>query len=540
MKISIVMVIYSLIRAIFYLMNHSLFPDIDVSQLVTIFISGLRFDLSAILYFNLLYILLMLIPIKARHNKQYIKYTNILFAITNGLGIFINSADIIYYRFTSRRTTFMIFKEFENETNYAQLIYHFFIDYFYIVIIIVVLIVGLVYFSKKLKPGKIVLSSWKYYVFHASLFPIVMGLVVIGLRGGLPPKQDFPLNPSDAGQYVKHPNDVAIVLNTPFTLLLSSDKPSIDKHYYYKDENELNSIYNPIHKADTSLVQKKINVIILMVESLGRETLGYFNKDLDNGNYKGYTPFLDSLCEKSLIFKKAYANSTISIEGTPAVAASIPSMQESFTVSLYWQNDINSIASCLDKIGYKTWYFHGAPNGSLGLNSFAKQAGFKNYIGKNEYNNNADFDGVWGIWDHKFLPFVTNYISEKQEEPFLSYIFTASSHHPYKIPKELEDKFSEGKIKIHRSIRYADYSLKQFFKSAEKKKWYRNTIFVITGDHNCAAYKSQFKTTAGKFSVPIIIYKPESELVGMDLKEAQQIDIMPTILNYLGCYQLNC
>jgi phosphoglycerol transferase MdoB-like AlkP superfamily enzyme len=270
-----------------------------------------------------------------------------------------------------------------------------------------------------------------------------------------------------------------------------------------------------------------------MVESLGREPIGFYNPRLEDGNYQGYTPFLDSLCENSLVFVNSYANSRISIEGTPAVAASIPSTQESYTVSLYSGNKIMSLASCLAKEGYETNYFHGAPNGSLGLNSFAKVAGFENYIGKTEYNNDADFDGVWGIWDHLFLPFVAAF-HDKIEKPFFSFIFTASSHHPHKIPKELSDKLRKGPLEIHKSIAYADYSLQEFFKTAKSKDWYENTLFVITGDHTCSPWFPEFKTTAGAFAVPIIFYQPGGELKGRDSTIAQHIDIMPTLLNYLG------
>jgi len=531
-RLLVVMFLYSLSRLIFFLFNQNLFLQIDAYYLLKLFAAGLRFDLTAVIYVNVLYIVLFFIPHKLHHQTLFVKSTNLLFYITNGIALFVNSCDFIYFRFTSRRTTMMVIDEFAN-VNYVALLYHFAIDYYYIPLISGAMIYFLIWSTKNQEIIKPQLNGWKYFAVNTLLMLVLLTVTIIGVRGGLPPKQDFPLNPSDAGQYVKNPNDIAIVLNTAFTMILSSDKPAFPKQNYFASETELDSIYSPVNQEDMSNIKRNLNVVIIMVESLGREPIGFYNRHLENGKYNGYTPFLDSLCQHSYVFLNSYANSHISIEGAPAVVASIPSLQESYTVSLYSGNKIMSLASCLKKSGYSTTYYHGAPNGSLGLNSFAKVAGFENYIGKVEYNNDDDYDGVWGIWDHKFLPFVANSIS-KEAKPFFSFIFTASSHHPFKIPESLQDKMKEGTEKIHRSISYADYSLKLFFDKASKEPWFDSTIFVITGDHTCMPHYKEFKTNLGAFAVPIIFYMPGQNLVGIDTKTAQQIDIMPTILNYLG------
>lgn len=532
-RICVVMLLFTASRIVFFLLNRGLFTQVDFKYFIKLSLAGLRFDLTALLYFNVVYILLMAIPHKLHHKRFFIKYTNLLFYITNGVALFINSIDFVYYRFTSRRTTLMVFEEFSNEQNFLQLLYHFAIDYFYVLLIYIALMFILVYATRKQVIQKSKHTLLNYLLINIPIMVIILTLTVIGARGGLPPKQDFPLNPSDACQYTRQPKDVAIVLNSAFTMLLSADKPKLEKQNYYHSKKKLEAVYSPIHCADSSRRKQRLNVFIIMVESLGREPIGFYNPELENGNYSGYTPFLDSLCKQSLVFKNSYANSRISIEGSPAVIASIPSIQESFTVSQYWGNKIMSLASCLKKTGYQSTYFHGAPNGSLGLNSFAKAAGFDNYVGKKEYNNDADYDGVWGIWDHKFLPFAASSTREDQQ-PFFNFIFTVSSHHPFKIPDSLQDEFKEGTENIHRSISYTDYSLKEFFKVASEKPWFDSTIFVITGDHTCMAHYPKFKTDIGIYTVPIIFYLPGKNLKGINLKTAQQIDIMPTILNYLG------
>jgi len=169
----------------------------------------------------------------------------------------------------------------------------------------------------------------------------------------------------------------------------------------------------------------------------------------------------------------------------------------------------------------------------LGLNAFAVQAGARNYFGLNEYGNDDDYDGIWGIWDHLFLPYSINTM-DGFKEPFISTIFTSSSHHPFKIPAFLEEQLPEGKIEMHKSIGYADYALRELFTTVKTKEWYENTLFVITGDHTCTSYYPEYQTSVGAYTVPIILFQPGSNLVGVDSTVVQQIDIMPTVLNYLN------
>ena len=123
----------------------------------------------------------------------------------------------------------------------------------------------------------------------------------------------------------------------------------------------------------------------------------------------------------------------------------------------------------------------------------------------------------------------------EMKEPFMTAVFTASSHHPFRIPTRYAKRFPEEGMPIHKCIRYTDNALRRFFDTARKQKWFDNTIFVITSDHtNMSAYP-EFKSDIGGFSAPVIIYDPSGEIKpGMREGIAQQTDIMPTILGHLG------
>ena len=75
----------------------------------------------------------------------------------------------------------------------------------------------------------------------------------------------------------------------------------------------------------------------------------------------------------------------------------------------------------------------------------------------------------------------------------------------------------------------------KFFASASKQKWFKNTIFVITSDHTNQSDHAQYMTDIGGFCSPIIIYDPSGEIKASRVDAiAQQTDIMPTLLNYIG------
>jgi phosphoglycerol transferase MdoB-like AlkP superfamily enzyme len=170
----------------------------------------------------------------------------------------------------------------------------------------------------------------------------------------------------------------------------------------------------------------------------------------------------------------------------------------------------------------------------MGFSSMANLFGFRHYYGRDDYNNDNDFDGYWGIWDEPFLQF----FAEKMNtfpQPFLSAVFTVSSHHPFIVPEKYKGVFPKGKDPVQQCIGYTDHALQQFFTTARKMPWYKNTLFVITSDHGMwLDLYPEYANALNSFGVPIIFYIPDNDSdVGIHTEVAQQLDIMPTVLDYL-------
>ena len=535
LNLLMVMLMFSLCRILFYLFNKDLFGAIAFGEFLTIMRGGLKFDISAVLYTNVLYLALQIIPFKFRSSTIYQKISRVIFLVTNGIVIAMNCIDIIYFRFTLRRTTWSVFKEFSNDTGNIALIGRFLVDYWYILLIYIVLILLLIRFVRAFVVDKkaVITNTFLYYVFHIFMMAVYVGIFIGGVRGGFQPTIR-PITLSNATAYTKNPVKAGLVLNTPFSIYRTIKQPNYTRYDFFEQE-ELNQLYSPIYFPNDTLAFTPKNVVILIVESLGREYIGTMNNDLEGGNYKGYTPFLDSLISKSYTFAHSFSNGMKSIDGMPSVLSGIPSIPNPFVLSIYSNNTIKGLASHLSDKGYDCSFFHGAPNGSMGFDAIANTAGFHHYYGKNEYNNNADFDGNWGIWDEPFLQYMAQMLDTKKE-PFFASVFTLTSHHPFELPKEYEGKFDKGTMQIHQCVGYTDMALRRFFETASKMKWFENTLFVITADHtNYQVAYEKSKTTVGRFAVPIIFYEPSGKLKGFEEhRTVQQIDIMPSVLGLLN------
>jgi phosphoglycerol transferase MdoB-like AlkP superfamily enzyme len=530
--LSLVMVLFTVCRLGFYFFNYSYFKELSAANFLYIFLGGIKFDLTAVLYVNSLFILLFILPFKFRFDRHYLATTNWIFLVTNAIALAANVCDFIYFKFTLRRTTAEVFQQFENETNMPGLVFRFLMDYWYALLFWIIIVIVMAVLYKKVKvSGPSFSNPWIFYVGSVLAMPLVVLLFVGGVRGGFR-HSTRPITLNDANKYVKDPKDVSLVLNTPFSILRTWSKTKIQRINYFADD-EVKKVFDPVHVPNDSISFQQKNVVVIILESFSKEFFGVFNKEKENGTYKGYTPFLDSLTLHSVTYKYSFANGRKSIDGLPSVIASIPSMGVPYVLSPYSGNRINSIASLLRSKGYHTSFFHGAPNGSMGFDAFTNIAGFDHYYGKTEYNNDNDFDGWWGIWDEKFFGFYADKLNEFQQ-PFMSSIFSVSSHHPFQVPVEYENKFRGGREPILKCIEYTDFALQKFFQKASHMPWFKNTLFVITADHTSSNILfDEGRTASGFFSIPIVFYDPSNDQPVIKSEIVQQIDIMPSVLGYL-------
>ena len=531
-----VMILFMICRILFYVFNTVFFPEISFEHALNLMGGGIKFDIVAVFYVNILFIFLMCAPFTFKYRKGYQKFLDYLFVITNSIALMANCMDFIYYRFTIKRTTWTIVKEFSNQDNMGSLFAGFLVRYWYVAVIWILLVLSLIKITQLLKvKGRADVPIWAFFLIHAVLMGIVVKLFIGGVRGGFD-HSIRPITLSNAGEYVKKPKEMFLVLNTPFCIFKTMRRSDYERVNYFESYQEANKIFNPVHLPEPNQPAfKPMNVVILIWESFGKEMVGGYNHDLENGTYKGYTPFIDSLMQHSKVNWYSFANGAKSIEAIPSVLTSIPGIKEPFVTMRYTDNKLPSFPQILKGKGYSTSFFHGAPNGSMGFQAFVNLIGVEKYYGKTEYNKDADYDGIWGIWDEEFLQFWADKMGTFKE-PFMSTLFTVSSHDPYKVPQRYEGKFPKGPLPVYQTMGYTDFALRKFFAKAKTMPWYKNTLFVITADHAATfAHYPQYQTSVGNFSIPILFYAPgDSTMTGRDdTTLVQQIDVMPSVLSYL-------
>lgn len=521
-RLLVVVIALTITRIIFYLSNSGSFSDVRFSD----WLAGIWFDLVTIGLIFLPFISLSILPFPFRDNYFYRLLQKICFHVPLLLTIALNLMDTEYFNFTQKRSTADLFAIVSAGNDVGQLLTTFIKDFWLMIVFFILLLTGTEWLYRKTRSERFgkqpYVRSWKK---ESAFFIVLLPLTVLLGRGGMSLK---PLNIIDATLYTE-PQNTALILNSAFTIVKSYGKDDLDEKKYFSESAE-KRIFNPVHSTHPQgILPDKTNVVVIMLESFGNEWVGAFN------DTTSYTPFLDSLIGESWTFEYGFSNGKKSIEGVPAIVASMPSLMDNpYISSAYANNTLLTLPNILKENGYSTAFYHGATNGSMRFNSFAKHAGFDEYFGRFEYNNDKHSDKTWGILDEYFNPWTARMLS-KQQAPFFATLFTLSSHHPYYVPPHWKGKLRSGKYPICRSIHYGDESLKLFFKQAKKEPWYNNTLFVLVADHTPSTSSPFYSKRTQMYRIPIIFFHPQGKLPKRREKAIfQQIDIMPTVLDLLN------
>lgn len=521
----IVLVLYSLCRGLFYALNQTVFSGASTHELVKVFLFGIRFDFSAIIQLNLLFLAAYLLPFNFVHNRYYKRTADIFFIVINATLLLINLCDTEYFKYTGKRSTADLFRFVFMSDDVAILLPQFIHDFWYLGLGWVILIsVGIfIYMRFFHRPAGQYIFSLKMHCMALLLFSLLSGVLFLGARGmGVKPVRIIT-----AGRYTATQN-IPLLLNTPFCILHTFQKQHYTTKRYF-DDGTLSQLYDPELYNPATATQRTDNIVIIILESFSKEFVGALNHG------KGYTPCLDRIIRNGLVFENAFANGKTSMNALPAIFAGIPGlMDDPYITSPFSGNSIMPMPAILAAEGYHTSFFHGGRNGTMGFDDFSHIAGIKHYYGLNEYRGPAAFDGKWGIYDEEFLQFYAATL-KTFPQPFFSSVFTLSSHHPYNVPERLKKKFAAAPNSLLQSISYTDYALGRFFQTIATAPWYKHTLFVLVADHTAVGQSLEYNTRAGMYRIPLVFFHPgDNSVKGMSSRVAQQTDIMPSLLDYLG------
>ncbi|MBE0606448.1 MAG: LTA synthase family protein [Deltaproteobacteria bacterium] len=520
-----VLFLYSIHRVLFLFHNLDVFRAAPWREIAHAFGFGVRFDLVAVFMISVPLIALAYFPWPRKIPGNVAHWFDRFFLLLHTPFIFLNCADLEYFGFTGRRTTMDIFRIHGDILDQAgQLLIH-----YWQVPLWTLLSVAFLWWVchaiplPRRRPASIV-HRWIVFAV-ASLTAVLM------IRNSF---QSKPLMVPHAFAYSTPPVG-NLALNTPVGFLQSYvvlEGKSLPRTTYFRSVREYWPLLSIGERAPRP--RELQNIVVIIVESLSSSFVGAENPDSD------LTPFIDQLARSGLHFRNFYAAGRRTVYALPALFAGVPGlMDEAVFNSAYRGDSFFGLGHTLREYGYRTAFFHGARNGSMGLDYASKMVGFEEYFGKDEFESwrgarEKDYDGDWGIFDEPFLGFVVDRL-DGFREPFAAAILTLTTHQPYAIPQKYEGEFPAGRDPMDRCVRYLDRSLSGFFESARKKPWFRNTLFIITADHTHTPRGGGPPDMLEEHDIPLILYHPSRELPAADTgKVGYQGDLAPTVLDYLG------
>ena len=518
--------ILSISRLVWFVANVFWLPPIGIDEYIYAHLVGIYFDIPVVIGL----FLPVWIWVIGGHSwrDRFPAINRILFVISSMTVLIFNGIDTGYSQVTAKRSGYELFDILGDDANrFAPYI----IDNWYIILGLA----AMGYFIYRWVPihGQYTDINFRMRPLRGLIATLTFAAIcLLGFRGGF---QLRPLRAIDASNFVQ-PEIAPLVTSTPLQIIstwkrnglpnfefdiqfpansaiTSEPKTSASQHWLFDNSTAL-SPFPMSRTLGGGWVQP--NIVVIVVESLARDYTGF-------GNGTQFTPYLDRLAAdpNTLYFPYCYANGTKSIEMVPSIFCGMPSLMSEFYVTSAYANHKVNNAFHLAK-GYKTAFFHGSNNGTMGFQSFLKQTGLQQYHGIDQYPSDLyqrDFDGNWGIFDEPYLQHFIRCMDTMNDgkQPVFASVFTLSSHHPYTIPEPYINKLPGTPETVQHTIAYADIALHKFFETAAKKPWFENTVFVITGDHTSHSDKEYFYSQSGHYEVPFLIYAP-----GIDIKHINE------------------
>lgn len=273
--------------------------------------------------------------------------------------------------------------------------------------------------------------------------------------------------------------------------------------------------------------EKKMNVVLISVESLSADFLGVF------GNVQHITPNLDSLSHHSLLFTNLYATGTRTVRGLEALSICTPPTPGQSIVRRPKNEGLFSMGRVFKEKGYESKFIYGGYGYFDNMGYFFANNSYTVVDRTQIAKKDIAYENIWGVADENLFTLATSEIEKtiKTGKPVFAHIMTTSNHRPYTYP--------EGRIDIpsHTSregaVKYTDYAIGQFIRQASKKPWFKNTLFVIVADH-CASSAGKTDLPVNKYKIPLLIYSPGMIKPGKMDRLMSQIDLGPTLLGLLN------
>lgn len=393
-----------------------------------------------------------------------------------------------------------------------------------------------------------VLFPLLFFLFYKGLVKYVKGwltiktgVLIVGVFGGLK-----LLLVSGSG--VAYQNKIAYLTND--IIKFQSEKSEVNNYDVFgREDYPLLKPFSDSEDVLSSFIEvndDKPNVVVIVVEGLGSEFV-------NENEYSGFTPYIDSLISKSLYWENFVSTTGRSFGILPSLLGSLPYGEKGFLELTDTPSHI-SLISVLKANGYTTSYYSGGPSSFDRKINFLEYNGIDNLIDESKYGseylktNSVSGGFAWGYPDKEIFRKAMSSLNEKKQ-PRLDIVMSLSNHEPFEYPNKdgymalvdsiLQSNRKSGKTKkqilkhkdIFGCLVYTDESIKGFMESYAQRPEYSNTIFIITGDHRLIPIAQKDKLC--RFHVPFLIYSPMLKRTEKFKSISSHWDVTPSLLSFL-------
>ncbi|MEB2326781.1 MAG: LTA synthase family protein [Pseudomonas sp.] len=278
------------------------------------------------------------------------------------------------------------------------------------------------------------------------------------------------------------------------------------------------------------------NVVVILMESFAGRYVGAL------GSADGITPNFDRLAGEGLLFERFFANGTHTHQGMFASMACFPNLP-GFEYLMQTPEGGHRFSGLPQLLGARAFDDVYVYNGDFAWDNqagFFGNQGMKRFVGRNDYVNPVVSDPTWGVSDQDMFTRAAEELGKLDNgAPFYALLQTLSNHTPYALPEQLPVAAVEGHGALDQhltAMRYSDWALGQFFDKVRNQPWFKQTLFVVVGDHGFGATEEVTEMDLLRFHVPLLLIAPgvterfgsRREVVGT------QVDVVPTIMGRLG------
>jgi len=278
------------------------------------------------------------------------------------------------------------------------------------------------------------------------------------------------------------------------------------------------------------------NVVVILMESFAGRYVGAL------GSADGITPNFDRLAGEGLLFERFFANGTHTHQGMFASMACFPNLP-GFEYLMQTPEGGHRFSGLPQLLGARAFDDVYVYNGDFAWDNqagFFGNQGMKRFVGRNDYVNPVVSDPTWGVSDQDMFTRAAEELGKLDNgAPFYALLQTLSNHTPYALPEQLPVAAVEGHGALDQhltAMRYSDWALGQFFDKVRNQPWFKQTLFVVVGDHGFGAPEEVTEMDLLRFHVPLLLIAPgvterfgsRREVVGT------QVDVVPTIMGRLG------